>query len=73
MLHSWYVAQTMFKSNLLDYFSFSGFDKTKNFIILEKYLAEKSKILCTVMKGPESDTRLINIPLMDKILSQELV
>ncbi|KAH8417858.1 hypothetical protein KR222_007325 [Zaprionus bogoriensis] len=51
----------------------AGFDRAKNFAVLEKYLAEKSKIICTVLKGPEPNSRLIDIPQLDKILSQELV
>lgn len=73
MLHSWYVLESFSECNCLDFLLLLGFDRTKNFIVLEKYLAEKSKILCTVMKGPEPDTRIINIPLMDKILRQEFI
>lgn len=50
-----------------------GFDKAKNFLILEEYLADKNKILCNVLEGPEPNTRLISIPHLDKILSQELI
>ncbi|EDW68365.1 uncharacterized protein Kots [Drosophila virilis] len=50
-----------------------GFDKSKNFMILEEYLADKNKILCNVLEGPEPNSRLISIPHLDKILSQELI
>lgn len=73
MLHSGYVFINSHTNNFLNYISVSGFDRSKNFALLEKYLAERSKILCFVKKGPEVDTRLIHIPLLDKILNKEIV
>lgn len=49
-----------------------GFDKSKDFTPLEEYLAIKHKVNCTVLNGPEPNSRLISIPTLDKILSKEL-
>ncbi|KAM8719122.1 hypothetical protein ACLKA7_011778 [Drosophila subpalustris] len=48
------------------------FDKSKNFIILEKYLTVNNNLVCAVLEGSEPNTRLVKIPKLHKILSQEL-
>lgn len=73
MLHSGYVFINYHIDGLFNCISVSGFDRSKNFAPLEKYLAERSKISCFVKKGPKADTRLIHIPLLDKIIKKELV
>ncbi|XP_023175827.1 uncharacterized protein LOC111602786 isoform X2 [Drosophila hydei] len=50
-----------------------GFNKGNNFLNLEHYLSNKNKIICDVLDGPEPNTRVIKIPLLDKILSKELI
>ncbi|EDV44049.2 uncharacterized protein Dana_GF18797, isoform B [Drosophila ananassae] len=47
-----------------------GFDKTKDFTALEEYLSHPIKLKCRVRNGPETDSRIITIPNMDKILAQ---
>ncbi|KAL7745288.1 hypothetical protein ACLKA6_015314 [Drosophila palustris] len=49
-----------------------GFNNSKDFMILEQYLAKNNNIVCTVLEGPEPNTRLLKIPTLDKILSTEL-
>ncbi|KAH8283977.1 hypothetical protein KR054_006297, partial [Drosophila jambulina] len=45
-----------------------GFDKTKNFKPLKEYFSRNPKFSCTVLEGPEADTRLVKIPNLEKIL-----
>ncbi|KAH8338470.1 hypothetical protein KR059_006007, partial [Drosophila kikkawai] len=45
-----------------------GFDKTQNFKVLEEYLTLNRTLSCTVMEGPEADTRLIRISKLKQIL-----
>ncbi|ALC46561.1 CG9925 [Drosophila busckii] len=51
----------------------SGFDKSKKFKLLEEHLASSNKICCNVLKGPEPNSRLLDIPNIDQILAQETV
>ncbi|KAL7727324.1 hypothetical protein ACLKA6_008608 [Drosophila palustris] len=49
-----------------------GFNKSKNFKNLEEYLTVNNNIFCNIRDGPEPNTRLVNIPKLEKILSKEL-
>ncbi|EDW15545.2 uncharacterized protein LOC6574026 isoform X2 [Drosophila mojavensis] len=50
-----------------------GFDKDKPFVHLEKYLADANKIVCDVLEGPEPNSRTLKIPILNEILSKELI
>ncbi|XP_030369942.1 uncharacterized protein LOC115620707 [Scaptodrosophila lebanonensis] len=49
-----------------------GFDKGKNFKLVEQYLEANDKMACFVEEGSEPNSRIITWPMLHKILSAEV-